>query len=329
MDAGEQARESEAMADGYGSLGTSLPGGRMRVRALFLSDLHLGTRDCQAELVLDLLQCCEAELIYLVGDVVDGWRLKARWHWPRSHDDIVRCLLEKQHAGTRILCIPGNHDEFLRHSIGLRLGGIEVMGQAIHQGTDGRRYLVVHGDQFDPALRRMRRLTGLGIWVYAAAVLLHDAVTGWRRRHGRGGARRAARIAAFEHALAAEARRQQMHGVVCGHVHHPAMHDRLGVHYVNTGDWMEFLHRGGRTSGRAPRAAALAGRRAGGNRCGCGGATGHLRGRHATAPTLPAGSGAAPLTPREPIACTRKCSTSWRSTATPHCYRFRSSWARR
>jgi UDP-2,3-diacylglucosamine pyrophosphatase LpxH len=231
------------MADGYGSLGMSLPvgppTGRMRLRALFISDLHLGTRSCQAEPLLDLLHCCEADLIYLVGDVVDGWRLKARWYWPRSHDDIVRCLLHKQQDGSRIVYIPGNHDEFLRHSVGLQIGGIEVVGQAIHAGGDGRRYLVVHGDQFDPALGRMRRLAGLGIWVYAAAVLAHDAVTGWRRRHGRGHAGRAGCIAAFERTLAAEARRLQLHGVICGHVHQPAMHDRLGVRYVNTGDWVE------------------------------------------------------------------------------------------
>jgi UDP-2,3-diacylglucosamine pyrophosphatase LpxH len=231
------------MADGYGSLPTglptSLPMGHMRVRALFISDLHLGTRFCQAEPLLDLLRCCEADLIYLVGDVVDGWRLKARWHWPRSHDDIVRCLLRKQQDDSRIVYIPGNHDEFLRHSIGLQLGGIEVADHAIHVGADGQRYLVVHGDQFDPAMGRMRRLAGLGIWVYAAAVLAHDAVTGWRRRHGRGSARRAAHIAAFERALAGEARRLQMHGVICGHIHRAVMHNRLGVHYVNTGDWVE------------------------------------------------------------------------------------------
>src|SRR5580692_11545291 len=123
IDAGNHARETRRMADGYG-----LPGaGHLRVRALFISDLHLGTRDCQAERLLDLLRTCEADLIYLVGDVVDGWRLKARWYWPRSHDDIVRCLLRKQHDGARILYIPGNHDEFLRHSIGLHLGGIEVV----------------------------------------------------------------------------------------------------------------------------------------------------------------------------------------------------------
>ena len=223
------------MADGYGSTGT----GHLRVRALFISDMHLGTRDCQAERLLDLLQSCDAELIYLVGDVVDGWRLKARWHWPRSHDDIVRCLLRKQQDGAHILYIPGNHDEFLRHSIGVRLGGIEVVNEAIHHGVDGRRHLVVHGDRFDPVLGRMRRLAALGIWVYAASVLANDAMIRWRRRLGHDTGRSAACIARFEQALVAEARRQDVDGVICGHIHAPTMHDRLGVHYVNTGDWVE------------------------------------------------------------------------------------------
>jgi UDP-2,3-diacylglucosamine pyrophosphatase LpxH len=223
------------MADGYGSPGT----GRLLVRALFISDLHLGTRDCQAERLLDLLQACDAALIYLVGDVVDGWRLKARWHWPRSHDDIVRCLLRKQQDGARILYIPGNHDEFLRHSVGVRLGGIEVVSEAIHLGVDGRRHLVVHGDQFDPVPGRMRRLAALGIWVYAASVLANDAMIRWRRRLGHDTGRSAASIARFEREAVAEAQRQQVQGVICGHIHHPTMHDRLGMHYVNTGDWVE------------------------------------------------------------------------------------------
>ena len=224
------------MADGYGPLIAHT----FRVRALFISDLHLGTRDCRAGSLLDLLARCDADILYLVGDVVDGWRLKARWHWPPSHDAIVQSLLRKQQTGTRILYIPGNHDEFLRHSIGLRIGGIEVVSSAVHEGADGRRYLVLHGDQFDPIVRRMRRLAVLGIWVYAAAVLTHDAVTRWHRRLGRRWSRRRVRqIYAFENAVVAEARRQKMQGVVCGHIHHPAMHDRLDVNYYNTGDWVE------------------------------------------------------------------------------------------
>ena len=147
------------MADGYGSPGA----GHMRVRALFIADLHLGTRDCQAERLLDLLQSCDAELIYLVGDVVDGWRLKARWHWPRSHDDIVRCLLRKQQDGTRILYMPGNHDEFLRHSIGVRLGGIEV------------------GQRGDPSRRRRTAAPG-GAWRPVRPDAGADAAAG-RARH--------------------------------------------------------------------------------------------------------------------------------------------------
>jgi UDP-2,3-diacylglucosamine pyrophosphatase LpxH len=234
-DAGNHVREMKGMADGYG-----LPGAcHLRVRALFISDLHLGTRDCQAERLLDLLRSCETDLIYLVGDVVDGWRLKVRWYWPRSHDDIVRCLLRKQQEGTRILYLPGNHDEFLRDSIGLRLGGIEVVDQAMHQGADGRRHLVMHGDRFDPRLGRMRQLAALGIWVYAAAVLANDAVIRWRRRMGGKTGRGPACVARFERALAAEAQRQQADGVICGHIHRPAMHHRLGVQYINTGDWVE------------------------------------------------------------------------------------------
>lgn len=223
------------MADGYGALIAP----RLCVRTLFISDLHLGTRDCQADRLLALLDCCETDQVYLVGDVVDGWRLKARWYWPASHDAIVRCLLRKQQDGTQIRYIPGNHDEFLRHSVGLRLGGIAVMAEAVHRAADGRRYLVIHGDDFDPVVRRMRRLTALGIWVYAAAVLAHDALSRWRRRRGARRGRSRADIAAFEAALAREAQSRQLDGVVCGHIHQPALHDTLGVRYVNTGDWID------------------------------------------------------------------------------------------
>src|SRR5581483_10811681 len=120
------------------------------VRALFLSDVHFGTRDCQAARLLDLLQHTHAERIYLIGDIVDGWRLKASWYWPPSHDAVVRTVLRLMQNGTRVLYIPGNHDEFLRASLGLSLGGIEIVDHAIHRGADGRSHLVIHGDVFDP-----------------------------------------------------------------------------------------------------------------------------------------------------------------------------------
>ena len=112
-----------------------------RHRALFISDVHLGTRDCRADLLLELLNHSQFDRIYLIGDIVDGWRLKARWYWPPSHDAVVRRLLELLQSGTRILYIPGNHDEFLRCSLGLRIGGIELVADAVHVGADGRRYV--------------------------------------------------------------------------------------------------------------------------------------------------------------------------------------------
>lgn len=217
------------------------PAGGVRARTLFISDMHLGAKFCQAEALLAFLRHCDVDRIYLIGDIVDGWRLKARWHWPRSHDEVVRCLLEKMQAGTRILYIPGNHDAFLRGSVGLRLGGIEVVEQAIHAGADGRRHLVVHGDEFDLVVEKMQRLSAMGIWIYAGAVLAHDAGQGiWRRLRqaaARGRPRRPKR--AFEQLAAAAANRQGVDGIICGHVHRPAIREVEGVSYVNTGDWVE------------------------------------------------------------------------------------------
>ena len=209
-----------------------------RVRALFISDVHFGTRDCQAGRLLELLQSTRAERIYLIGDIVDGWRLKASWYWPPSHDAAVRTVLRLMQEGTRVLYIPGNHDEFLRTSLGLSLGGIEIVDHAIHRGADGRSHLVIHGDVFDPVVARMRRLAALGIWVYAAAVLGNDAVNRWRRRF-RQRAAAPNRVHAFERLAVAEARRRRLDGVICGHVHCPALHAVDGIQYLNTGDWVE------------------------------------------------------------------------------------------
>jgi UDP-2,3-diacylglucosamine pyrophosphatase LpxH len=209
-----------------------------RVRALFISDVHFGTRDCQAASLLELLQQSRADRIYLIGDIVDGWRLKASWYWPPSHDAVVRTVLQLMQNGTRVLYIPGNHDEFLRASLGLSFGGIEIVDHAIHRGADGRSHLVIHGDAFDPVVAQMRRLAALGIWVYAAAVLANDAANRWRRRLRQ---RSAAphRAHAFERLAVAEARRRRLDGVICGHVHCPALHEVDGIQYLNAGDWVE------------------------------------------------------------------------------------------
>ena len=134
------------------------------LRALFISDVHLGTRGCQAELLLDFLRHHDAETIYLVGDIIDGWRLKRSWYWPQSHNDVVQKLLRKARKGTRVIYIPGNHDEFLRDYLGTHFGGIEVHSSTVHDSADGRRLLVIHGDQFDVVVRHARWLAHCGDW---------------------------------------------------------------------------------------------------------------------------------------------------------------------
>src|SRR6185503_2377662 len=136
--------------------------GSRTYRALFISDVHLGTKGCQAERLLDFLREYDAETIYLVGDIVDGWRLKSGWYWPQPHNDVVQKLLRKVRKGARLVYIPGNHDEFLRDFVGHSLGGIELAEFAIHRTVDGSRYLVIHGDQFDMVVRHARWLAFLG-----------------------------------------------------------------------------------------------------------------------------------------------------------------------
>lgn len=221
-----------------------------RVRTLFLSDIHLGTKGCQAHLLLDFLKWHDADTIYLVGDVVDGWRLKARWYWPQSHNDVVQKLLRKVRKGSRVIYLPGNHDEFLRDYLGSNFGGIELVDQIIHETAAGQRYLVIHGDHFDVVVRHAKWLAFLGDWAYVTALGANTYLNVVRRRMGltywslSAWAKQKVKnavnyIGSFEETLSSEARRNKVDGVICGHIHHAAMHDRFGVHYVNTGDWVE------------------------------------------------------------------------------------------
>ena len=221
-----------------------------RFRALFISDLHLGTRGCQAALMLDFLRHHDADTIYLVGDIVDGWRLKTGWYWPQSHNDIVQKLLRKVRKGARMIFVPGNHDEFARDYVGLTLGGVEVMRHTIHTTADGRRFLVTHGDEFDIVVRHARWLALLGDWAYEAALATNTYFNLVRRRLGfpywsfsawaKLKVKNAVNfIGSFETALAQQAVRHNVDGVICGHIHHATIRDIDGVTYVNTGDFVE------------------------------------------------------------------------------------------
>ena len=128
----------------------------VKIRTLFISDVHLGIQRCRADLLMECLDRFDAETLFLLGDIVDGWRLKSSWYWPRTHNEVAQRLLQIARNGTRLICVAGNHDEFLRDCIGSTFGGIEIVEHAIHRGVDGRDYLVIHGGQFDLVMRHAR-----------------------------------------------------------------------------------------------------------------------------------------------------------------------------
>ena len=220
-----------------------------RFRTIFLSDIHLGTRGCQAERLIDFLRVHDADTIYLVGDIVDGWLLRSNWYWPQDHNDVVQKLLRKARKGTRIVYVPGNHDEFLRDYLGA-FGSVEVVDSAIHVAADCRQLLVIHGDHFDLVVRQARWLAVLGGHAYDTAVAASRRLNVLRRWLGfpywslsqwaKANVKNASRyIADFENTLCEEARRRGASGVVCGHIHHAAIDQRGDTLYLNCGDWVE------------------------------------------------------------------------------------------
>jgi UDP-2,3-diacylglucosamine pyrophosphatase LpxH len=224
--------------------------GSLRYRTLFLSDVHLGTRGCQADKLLDFLRVHDADTIYLVGDIVDGWALKSSWYWPQAHSDVVQKLLRKARKGARIFYVPGNHDEFLREYYGTHFGGVEVVEQHVHIAADGRRYLVIHGDLFDIVIRHARWLALLGDKAYDVAIAMNTLYNRVRRRLGlpywslsqwlKLKVKNAVSfIGEFERTLAVEASRHALDGVICGHIHHASQWTRDAFTYINCGDWVE------------------------------------------------------------------------------------------
>jgi UDP-2,3-diacylglucosamine pyrophosphatase LpxH len=223
-----------------------------RSRTLFISDLHLATHACRAPALLDFLEHNDADTIYLVGDIIDFWGINRGGVWPQAHSDVVLALLAKMRRGTRIVFVPGNHDESLRDYCGAFLPGIEIARECVHTTADGRRLLVTHGDEFDVVVRYARWLALAGGHGNGLARML-NAPLRWARRHfGLGLWSLSAFIelklkvktavnfiGAFENALIAEARSRGLDGVVCGHIHHAQCKVVDGIRYLNCGDWVE------------------------------------------------------------------------------------------
>jgi len=223
---------------------------RARHRTIWLSDTHLGTRGCRAQALLDFLDQHDCDYLYLVGDIIDFWRLRRAPHWAQLHSDVIRTVLSKARAGTTVTLVPGNHDEYLRRFCDLQLGNIMITREAVHRTVDGRLLLVVHGDEFDSVTRCHRWMALTGDLGYDALLVLNRWCNHVRRWLGmpywslaayiKVRVKRAVTfITAFEAALAREASRRKLQGVVCGHIHRAELRDIEGVLYGNAGDWVE------------------------------------------------------------------------------------------
>jgi len=221
-----------------------------RYRTLFLSDIHLGTKACQAHLLLDFLKYNEADTIFFVGDIIDFWQFRRAVYWPQLHNDVIQKILRKGRKGARIVYIPGNHDEAMREYDYNAFGSIEIVRDAVFEALDGRRLLILHGDEFDVIVRYARWLALLGHWAYGAALWTNTYVNRFRKwldlpywslaAHLKFKVKKAVNyLGEFESAITEEAKRRECDGVVCGHIHHAAIQEVRGITYMNCGDWVE------------------------------------------------------------------------------------------
>lgn len=238
----------------HGKASTRAPSQRQsaRHRTIWLSDIHLGTPGCKAEFLVEFLKRNDCETLYLVGDIIDGWKLRGSWYWPQEHTNVIRKILTKAKRGTRVLYVTGNHDEFLRKFVGYRLevGNIQLVNEAVHETADGRRLLVLHGDLFDVITRYHRWIAMAGDAVYETTMSANYWFNRARRYLGMrywslsAFAKQRVKtavnvISSFEEAVAHECRRRGLEGVVCGHIHHAEIRRVQGVTYHNCGDWVE------------------------------------------------------------------------------------------
>ncbi|HVP12724.1 MAG TPA: UDP-2,3-diacylglucosamine diphosphatase [Phycisphaerae bacterium] len=219
-------------------------------RSVWISDVHLCSRDSQAEMVYSFLSRIKCDYLYLVGDIIDVWALRKKWCWPAQYNEVVHKLLKRSRKGARVIFVPGNHDDFFRQFAGLRFGEVKIELRTIHRTADGRRFLVTHGDEFDAAVHTHPWMAHLGDWTYQQLIVVNRLVNWVRRAMGlpywslSGAIKRKVKQAVkylnnFETLLCEEARRQKVDGVICGHVHAAALRDLGGVLYCNTGDWIE------------------------------------------------------------------------------------------
>ncbi len=223
---------------------------KRKYRTVWISDVHLGTRGCNAAMLVDFLRSVDCQTLYLVGDIVDGWRLRKGWYWPDAHNEVVRRVLKMAHRGTRVVFIAGNHDEMLRDYAGMSFGGVEVALEAVHETADGRKLLITHGDSFDGVVLYAKWLAFLGDQAYSILLRTNIWFNAIRRRlrlpywslssYMKKRVKNAVQyIGNYEEAVAHEALNRGLDGIVCGHIHSAEIRDIGGITYYNDGDWVE------------------------------------------------------------------------------------------
>jgi UDP-2,3-diacylglucosamine pyrophosphatase LpxH len=222
----------------------------LKFRAVWISDVHLGSKSCKADYLLEFLHAVQTEHLYLVGDIIDMRAMRRGLYWPQIHNNVIRAILGKAKHDTRVVYVPGNHDEPIREHCGEVFGNVDVRRTAVHETVDGKKLLVMHGDEFDGMLQCPRLMSWIGSCSYDLLLRLNHLYNGWRRRFNKpywslssfiksrvGNANR--HIRTYESVVADYARRRGMDGVVCGHIHMPQLTRMNDFIYCNDGDWVE------------------------------------------------------------------------------------------
>jgi len=219
-------------------------------RSIFISDIHLGSKGAKADFLSEFLKYNHCEKLYLVGDIIDGWRLRKRIFWLQAHTNVIRRILTKAKRGTEVIFVTGNHDDFLRRYSGVDFGNTKLTDEAVHLCTNGDKLMVVHGDKYDSVIQTQKWLAVLGDWGYESLVVLNRHFNRVRRKFGMGYwslssyvkqkvKSAVSFISAYEEAVVEDCQKKGFKGVVCGHIHHPEIREINGIDYYNCGDWVE------------------------------------------------------------------------------------------
>lgn len=223
---------------------------KLKYKTIWISDIHLGSKGCQAKRLLEFFKYVDSDKLYLVGDIIDCWRLKNKWYWPQEHNDVVQKILRKARKGTQVIFIPGNHDSIIRNYVDMDFGDVEIRYEDIHEGVSGKRYLVLHGDIFDNVMRFSPWLAHIGDYLYEFLLKLNRPINWFREKFGKGYWSLSAHlkqkvknavsyISQFEEIAAEHAKKKDADGVICGHIHHAEIREFHGIEYLNDGDWVE------------------------------------------------------------------------------------------